>query len=94
MNSFDILAYENTGGYGKEQTLVVPTDPAAKDLASAATIKKADGSDATATMNFYRPGGGYTCQCPEGLRWNEVTRTCDDINECIGTFFHVQASYK
>lgn len=87
MNGFDILAYQNTGGYGKEQTLEAPADAAGLDLAGNPTILDAAGAGVVGTMNFYRPGGGYTCQCPEGLRWNEVTRTCDDINECIGTFF-------
>ena len=73
MTTFDILAYQATG-VGKDQVLAAPAD-----LGLDTTIT------ATAAMEYYRPGGFYTCQCPEGLRWNATTRTCDDINECIGT---------
>ena len=80
MGDFDILAYEvdpATGDY-----------VAITDFTGATLIGSAVSAAAAAVAN-YRPGGGYTCQCPEGLRWNETTRTCDDINECIGKLIKI-----
>ena len=40
-------------------------------------------SDATiGHFNLYQPGGGFMCICPEGMKWNEWKRACEDVNEC------------
>ena len=40
-------------------------------------------SDATSGhFNLYQPGGGFMCICPEGMKWNEWKRACEDVNEC------------
>ena len=41
-------------------------------------------SDITAGhFNLFQPGGGFSCICPEGMKWNEWKRACEDINECL-----------
>ena len=84
MTRFDIMAYGVTG-VGKDQVLNVFDGTSGTHLGSGGFTHYTDNT-AVGSMTNYRPGGGYTCQCPEGLRWNATTRTCDDINECVGEF--------
>ena len=39
---------------------------------------------ATFQVNFGKIGGGYTCECPEGWKWDATQRTCLDVDECAG----------
>merc|ERR1711892_636442 len=38
--------------------------------------------DGTTAAAYGKPGGGFTCYCPEGLEWSHDANDCVDIDEC------------
>ena len=83
MTSYNILAFEVVAG------VYTNVGAGSGDFTGGGLAPPTGGTAPTVAIDYYRPGGGYTCQCPEGLRWNETTRTCDDINECIGKLIKI-----
>ena len=38
--------------------------------------------DTTTTATYGKPGGGFSCWCPDGLEWDHSINDCVDIDEC------------
>ena len=38
--------------------------------------------DGSTTATYGKPGGGYSCWCPDGLEWDNSINDCVDIDEC------------
>ena len=67
------LILSDTLERGSNDRIAYIFDPITKVVTSDATIGH---------FNLYQPGGGFMCICPDGMKWNEWKRACEDINEC------------
>ena len=63
----------DTSERGSNDRIAYLSDPITGVVTSDATIGH---------FNLYQPGGGFMCICPEGMKWNEWRRACEDVNEC------------